>query len=344
MDAVFKIIVVVLVVSGLYYHLNADSHENVIIEGDAVTVDVVDYVAKFSVSGEFQDTYMLFGGSDFRNKKLISPIWLAGLGIVDAKEIYARYPDFHRCKSPGASLAKPKVEDLNLIPADKQVLDELKLTIKEFNKNFRNHTDRVCVSLIGNTLDMQSAEVPGKNIDIKDKLPRETFHLINSSKRINCKNLLEQPFGSTSEGVPQLQDWVTDLAGIFTDSRRDTLIAILARYEEETSHQIAVLAVDSLRGEPIKSFSLRVANTWGLGQRGLNNGILVTVSPVDRAARIEIGLGLEEVIPVSLATSILQTHMFPAFRRGDYEGGIEAGVKALMTAARRLEIPTEKRL
>ncbi len=208
MNAIFKFIFIVLVVSGLYHYsaqpssepladnsheLGNDSYENIIIDGDTVTVDVVDYVANFWVSGEFQDTYMLFGGSYSGNIRLINPVSLSGIEIVDAKEIYARYPDFHRCKSPGASLAIPKVEYLRLIPADKQALDELKLTIKEYKKNFRNHKDRVCVSLTGKTLDMQSAEVPGINIDIKDQLPRQTFHLINSSKRINCKNLLEQP-------------------------------------------------------------------------------------------------------------------------------------------------------
>ena len=192
MNAVFKLIIIVLVVSGLYYYLNDDSHGNITIEGDAVTVDVGDYEAKFSVSGGFQTTYMLFGGRYFKNKKLIGPVSLSGLVIVDAKNIYARYPDFHRCNSPGASLAKPKVEHLNLIPADEQVLDELKLTIQEYKDNLRNHMDRVCVSLIGKTLDMQSAKVPGMNIDIKDQLPRQTFHLINSSKRINCKYLLDQ--------------------------------------------------------------------------------------------------------------------------------------------------------
>jgi len=192
MNAVFKLIIIVLVVSGLYYYLNDDSHGKITIEGDAVTVDVGDYEAKFSVSGEFQTAYMFFGGRYFKNKKLIGPVSLSGLVIVDAKNIYARYPDFHRCNSPGASLAKPKVEHLNLIPADEQVLNELKLTIQEYKDNLRNHMDRVCVSLIGKTLDMQSAKVPGMNIDIKDQLPRQTFHLINSSKRINCKYLLDQ--------------------------------------------------------------------------------------------------------------------------------------------------------
>ena len=192
MKAVFILVVVVLVALGLYNHFIKDPLKNIVIEDDAVTVDVSDYVAKFSVSREFQETYMIFGGSYLKNKKLINPIWLAGLGIVDAKSIYARYPDFHRCNSPGASLAKPKVEDLNLIPANEEVLDELRESIEEYEDNFADNGDRVCVSLVGKTLNIESAKVPEKNIDIKDHLPAQAFYLIDSSQRVNCKNLLDQ--------------------------------------------------------------------------------------------------------------------------------------------------------
>ena len=104
-----------------------------------------------------RETHMLFGGASSKDKSSISPIWLSGLGIVDAKDIYARYPDFHRCSSTGSSLAKDKVEDLNLIPADTSVLKELKISIKEFEENFANRGDRVCVALIVKTLSIQSS-------------------------------------------------------------------------------------------------------------------------------------------------------------------------------------------
>jgi len=190
MKTVLTLVVVGLVAASSYNYFYSDSLQHITIEGDAVTVDVGDYEVTFVASRKFQKTYMLFGGTYFRNKNLIQPIALSGLGIADAKRIYRRYPDFHRCASPGAALAQPKVKGLNLIPADGQVLDELKATIEEFNDNFGNDGDRVCVSLTGKTLNMRSAIVHEHNIDIKDKLPPQTFHLIHSSERVNCKSLL----------------------------------------------------------------------------------------------------------------------------------------------------------
>ena len=90
-----------------------------------------------------------------------------------------------------AALAQPKVKHLNLIPADGPVLDELKATLEEYEDNLGRDGDRVCVSLMGKTLDMRFAMVPGHTIDIKDQLPRQTFHLIHSSQRVPCKSLLD---------------------------------------------------------------------------------------------------------------------------------------------------------
>lgn len=190
MKTVFILVVMILAVSGFYNYFIWDPLKHTTVEKDAVTVDVGDYVVKFSAAGEFRETYMLFGGAYHKDKKLINPIWLSGLKIADAKNIYARYPDFYRCKSPGAALAQPMVRDLDLIPANIQILDELKESIEEFEENFARDGDRVCVSLSGKNLDMRSAEVPGQNIDIKNYLQSRTYRLINSSQRINCKNLL----------------------------------------------------------------------------------------------------------------------------------------------------------
>ena len=156
-----------------------------------VIVDVGDYKAEFLAFLEFQKTYMIFGGGYYQNKNLINPIVLSGLGMVDAKRIYARYPDFYRCASPGAALAQPRVKQLNLIPATQQVLDELRASLEEFEYQLGNDGDRVCVTLVGKTLDMRSAMVPGHTVDTKDQLPRQTFQLIHSSQRVDCRSLLD---------------------------------------------------------------------------------------------------------------------------------------------------------
>jgi len=112
----------------------------------------------------------------------------------------------------------------------------------------------------------------------------------------------------------------------------------LANYERETSHQIGVLLIPTLSGESIESFSLRVANSWKLGQKGLDNGILVTLAMEERAVRIELGLGMERFISNAAAQSIIKNSMVPAFRRGDYAGGLHAGLEQLMSEGRRFVV------
>ncbi len=104
-----------------------------------------------------------------------------------------------------------------------------------------------------------------------------------------------------------------------------------------------VLTVPTLAGEPIEEFALRVAETWGIGHAGLDNGIVVVVAPDDRQARIEVGYGLEGVVPDAIAKRVLEDVMFSHFRSGDLAGGIEAGVDALMKAARGERIPATRR-
>jgi uncharacterized protein len=138
---------------------------------------------------------------------------------------------------------------------------------------------------------------------------------------------------------------VTDLAGVLDPAAAARLESRLADFERETTHQIAVLTVPTLEGEPIETFALRVAESWQLGQAGADNGILVVVAPRDRRARIEVGYGLEGVVPDVVAKRVLEDVMFSHFRGGDFAGGIEAGVGALMQAARGevVELPPARR-
>ena len=127
---------------------------------------------------------------------------------------------------------------------------------------------------------------------------------------------------------------MNDLAGVFTSDRARALEGRLRAVEEETSHQIVVLTVPSLAGEAIEQFSFRVAESWALGHEGIDNGMLVVVSPTDRRAHIEVGYGLEGAVPDVVAARVLRERMVPRFRQGDTAGGIEAGVDALAAATR----------
>jgi uncharacterized protein len=139
--------------------------------------------------------------------------------------------------------------------------------------------------------------------------------------------------------VPSLRNRrVNDDANIISAETRQRLEQKLADFEQRTTNQIAVLTVESLEGDPIDDFSLRVAEAWKLGQAEKDNGALLVVSEADRRMRIEVGYGLEPVL-TDLETSIIQRDvMVPAFRRGDYGGGIEAGVDAMIAAIQGEEV------
>jgi uncharacterized protein len=136
---------------------------------------------------------------------------------------------------------------------------------------------------------------------------------------------------------------VNDLANVLPAEREARLEQRLAAFERETSHQIVLLTVPSLAGDPIEAFSLRVAESWRIGHAGLDNGIIVIVAPNDRQARIEVGYGLEGVVPDAIASRVLRERMLPRFREARMADGIEAGLDALTAAARGEAIPEERR-
>jgi uncharacterized protein len=136
---------------------------------------------------------------------------------------------------------------------------------------------------------------------------------------------------------------VNDLADVLPAERERRLEERLAAFERETSHQIVLLTVPSLEGDPIERFSMRVAEAWRIGHAGLDNGIIVIVVPRDREARVEVGYGLEGVVPDAIASRVLRERMFPHFREGRMADGVEAGIEALVSAARGAAIPEARR-
>jgi uncharacterized protein len=133
--------------------------------------------------------------------------------------------------------------------------------------------------------------------------------------------------------VPFLSGRVNDHAGLLSAGAAASIEAKLKAFEDRTGHQVAVLTLDSLEGAPVEDFSLKVSRTWGLGRKGQNDGILFLISKNDRKLRLEVGLGLEGDVPDALAGRIIQDVVVPRFRAGDFEGGIAAGVDAIVAAA-----------
>lgn len=134
---------------------------------------------------------------------------------------------------------------------------------------------------------------------------------------------------------PKPDRYVTDLAGVLPADRAERLNARLEECERETSNQILVwIAPKVPDGTTLEEFTVATARAWRVGQAGKNNGAVLFVFPGDRKMRIEVGYGLEGVIPDAVAHRVQEEQILPRFRQGDYAGGVEAGVEGLIAAAK----------
>ncbi len=135
---------------------------------------------------------------------------------------------------------------------------------------------------------------------------------------------------STPEPPAVPRDYVVDLAGVMNDNMKSQLNTLLLELEQKTTAQVLVLTVRSLDGEEIRSFGLRIAEKWKLGQKGKDNGALLIVAVQDRKYTIEAGYGLEGVLPDSLVGTIGREYLVPYFKKGDYGSGIYAATLAVI--------------
>lgn len=136
---------------------------------------------------------------------------------------------------------------------------------------------------------------------------------------------------SYSAGVPERPlNYVVDLAGIVDDATENRLNGYLQQLEQKTTVQLVILTIKSLEGESIEDFSISIAHDkWKLGQKGKDNGVLFLISLNDRKYRIEVGYGLEAVLPDSLVGSLGRNTLVPFFKKGDYSNGIFAATLAM---------------
>jgi uncharacterized protein len=130
--------------------------------------------------------------------------------------------------------------------------------------------------------------------------------------------------------VPELRSPVTDLTGTLTPDQVAALDAKLRAFEAQKGSQIAVLVVPTTEPEAIEQYALRVAETWRLGRKGVDDGALLLVALQDRRVRIEVGYGLEGALPDAIANRIIDEDVVPQFRRGDFHGGIATAVDRMM--------------
>lgn len=131
---------------------------------------------------------------------------------------------------------------------------------------------------------------------------------------------------------PRPQGTVSDYAELLSPQARATLEANLAQFEKETSNQIIVVTFESLEEESLEDFSIRLAEAWKIGQKDKDNGVIFLIFKNDRQMRIEVGYGLEGVLPDITAGMIISQVVVPRFKQGEYDLGVQEGVAAIMAA------------
>ena len=146
--------------------------------------------------------------------------------------------------------------------------------------------------------------------------------------------LLLSAFSARALDVPPLNGRVNDYAGMISPGVRSQLENELTNFERTDSTQIVILTITSLEGDSLEDFSIRVAEAWKIGQKGKDNGAILLVSKNDRKTRIEVGRGLEGKLTDLVSGRIVQLVINPQFKRGDFDAGFQAGVRAMIDATR----------
>lgn len=130
--------------------------------------------------------------------------------------------------------------------------------------------------------------------------------------------------------VPPLSAHVVDLSGTLSSEQQQALEQRLSEFEARKGSQVAVLLVPGTQPEAIEQYAIRVAEQWKLGRKKIDDGAILVVAKNERALRIEVGYGLEGALNDATAKRIIDDIIVPYFRQGDFYGGINSGVDAMM--------------
>ncbi len=134
--------------------------------------------------------------------------------------------------------------------------------------------------------------------------------------------------------VPALHAHVNDYGGMLSPEAVQNIETKLAAFEQSDSTQIVVLTIPTLAGENIEGYSIKVAEAWKIGQKGKDNGAILLIAKQERKLRIEVGRGLEGKLTDLVSGRIIRNDIAPYFKSGNFDGGIESGVSALIAVVK----------
>jgi uncharacterized protein len=168
-------------------------------------------------------------------------------------------------------------------------------------------------------------------------MKRKSLYLLTLSV-IVCLGLFNNLLAQNIPDRPSPPRLVNDFAGMLSEQEVGMLEQRLVSFNDSTSTQIAIVTVPTLDGYAISDYSQRLGEKWGIGKKQLNNGLLILVKPKTAGSKGEVfiaqGYGLEGAIPDLTCSDIVNNEILPAFREGDYFGGLSNASSTLMSLAR----------
>jgi uncharacterized protein len=146
--------------------------------------------------------------------------------------------------------------------------------------------------------------------------------------------IASEPLASIPNPRVRNGTWVADMPGALRADTVARLNQTISSIEKSHGIEMAVVVVQSLDGLPVDEAAVKLFELWGIGKKGRDNGLLFLWSRGDRQVRVEVGYGLEGVLPDGKVGAILDAYVVPKFKAGEFDAGLVAGVDALLAAAR----------
>ncbi len=137
-------------------------------------------------------------------------------------------------------------------------------------------------------------------------------------------------FGKEPPDAPNPPRLVNDYVGILSGNEAAALERKLVAYDDSTSTQIAIVIENSLEGDDLFEYSFRLAEKWGIGREGKNNGVLIYIAIQDRQLQIQTGYGAEGFLPDVMARRIIDKVIAPSFRSQNYYAGLDKATEIIM--------------
>jgi len=128
---------------------------------------------------------------------------------------------------------------------------------------------------------------------------------------------------------PEYIGWVSDFAGVMSEASKTQITVLAEEVNRKTGAEMAVVAVDSMQGLTVEDYAVRLFQKWGIGKKGKDEGILFLFARKERKIRIEVGYGLEGILPDGLCGEILDKYTVPDLRNGNYGEGLYRGAVAV---------------